>query len=66
MPRCMNVLIRGLELQLLRLFPGEALVSEMTVLGGLAVNGFRQIQLLDDDSGPHIEIIFDDFHKLVR
>lgn len=55
-----------LELELLGLLPGEVLVGEVTVLGGLVVDGVGQVQFLDDDTGTEIEIVEDDLDKLFR
>ena len=38
----------------------------MTVLGGLVVDGVRQVELLDDDTGAEVEVVQDDLDKLVR
>lgn len=38
----------------------------MAVLGGLEVDGLGEIQLLDDDTGPHVEVGANDLDKLVR
>lgn len=57
----------NLELELLRLLPGEALVgTEVTVLGRLAVDGLGKVQLLDDDTRSKVEVVADDLDKLVR
>jgi hypothetical protein len=55
-----------LELKLLGLLPGEALVGEVTVLGGRVVNGVGKVEFLDDDTGAEIEVVLDDLNKLVR
>lgn len=44
-----------LELDDLRLLPGEVLVGEVTVLGSFPVDGLREVQLLDNDT---LEIIY--------
>jgi hypothetical protein len=59
-------LVRNLELELLGLLPGELLVSEVTVLRGLVVDGVREVQLLNDDTRAHVEVGLDDVDKLVR
>lgn len=39
-----------LELELLGLLPGEALVGEVAVLSGLVVDWVRKVELFDDDT----------------
>lgn len=56
-----------LELEGLGLLPGEGLVgAEVTVLGGLAVDGAGEVELLDDDTGAQVEVLVDDLDELVR
>lgn len=38
----------------------------MAVLGSLAVDGLDEIELLDDDTGTHVEVLTDDGDELVR
>lgn len=57
---------RRLELERLRLLPGELLVGEVAVLGGLEVDWLGQVELLDDHSGAEVEVGTDDLLKLVR
>lgn len=59
-------LVIHLELKLLGLLPGEALVSEMSVLGGLVVNGVGKVEFLDNDTRAEIEVVEDDLDKLFR
>lgn len=55
-----------LELQGLGLLPAEALVgTEVTVLGGLEVDGLGQVKLLDNDTGPQVEVGTDNLDKLI-
>lgn len=57
----------SLELQSLGLLPAEALVgTEVTVLGGLEVDGLGQVELLDNDTGSQVEVITDDLDELIR
>ena len=65
--REMNVLTSWylLELELLRLLPGEALVGEVAVLRGTAVDRVGQVELLDDDTGSEIEVLVDDVDELI-
>ena len=70
MNRCYRKRIRRppgvrLELQRLRLLPREALVGEVPVLRRLVVDRLRQVQLLDDDARPHVEVLPDDGDQLV-
>ena len=51
--------------QVLGLLPGEALVGEVTVLGGPAVDGVGQVEFLDDDTRSEIEVVADDLDELV-
>lgn len=55
-----------LELELLGLLPGEGLVGEVTVLGGAVVDGVGKVELLNDDTGPHVEVVADDLDELIR
>lgn len=54
-----------LELEGLGLLPGEFLVGEVTVLGGLEVDGLGQIQLLDNDTGTEVKVVTDDLDELI-
>lgn len=54
-----------LKLEGLRLLPGEVGVGEVAVLRGLAVDGLDEIELLDDDTRAHVEVVADDLHELV-
>ena len=56
----------NLELELLWLFPGEALVGEVAVLGGLEVDWAGQVELLDDHSWAEVEVGADDLLELIR
>jgi len=55
----------GLELEGFRLFPGKALVRKVSILGSPAVDWVGQVQLLDDDTWPEIEVRVDDLDELV-
>lgn len=55
----------GLELELLRLLPGEVGVREVAVLRGLAVDWLDEVELLHDDTWAHIEVLLDDGDQLV-
>ena len=57
---------RRLELELARLLPAEVGVAEVAVLGGLAVDGLREAELLDDDTRAEVEVVADDLDELVR
>lgn len=57
---------RHLKLEGLWLLPGEVLVGEVTVLGGGAVDWLDEVELLDNDTWTHIEVVLDDLNKLVR
>lgn len=37
----------------------------MTVLGSAEVDGVGEVQLLDNDTRPHVEVLPDDRNKLV-
>jgi len=37
----------------------------VTVLGGLVVDGVGQVQFLDNDTRPHIEVLPDDLNELI-
>lgn len=57
---------RHLELKRLRLLPGKGLVgAEVAVLGRLEVDGLGQVQLLDNDTRAHVEVVADDLDQLV-
>jgi hypothetical protein len=53
-----------LELEGLGLLPGEVGVGEVAVLGGLAVDGVDEVELLDNDTGAHVEVGLDDLDEL--
>lgn len=55
--------IGDLELQGLGLFPGEALVAEVAVLGGLVVDGVGEVQLLDNDTRSEVKVVMDDLDQ---
>lgn len=52
-------------MELLGLFPGESGAAEMTVGGGLLVDGLLQIQCLDDFSRAKIEVLLHNLQKLL-
>ena len=54
----------ALVLESLWLFPSEILVREMTVLRGLVVDWPDQVQLLDDDTRSHVEVLANDGYEL--
>lgn len=57
----------SLELKLLRLLPGEALVgTEVSVLGSLEVDGLVQVELTDDDTRSEVKVLADDLDELLR
>lgn len=63
----MNIMrTERLQGELLGLLPGEAGVREVTVLGGLAVDGVDEVKLLDNDTGAEVKVLVDDGDKLVR
>jgi hypothetical protein len=53
-----------LKLEGLGLLPGEVGVGEVAVLGGLAVDGVDKVELLDNDTGAHVEVGLDDLDEL--
>lgn len=56
----------ALELEGLRLLPGEGLVgAEVAVLGGLEVDGAVQRELADNDTGAEVKVVADDLDELV-
>ncbi|PTD12828.1 hypothetical protein FCULG_00003046 [Fusarium culmorum] len=56
----------SLELKLLGLLPAEALVgTEVTVLGGLEVDGLVQAELTDNDTRSEVEVLADNLDKLL-
>lgn len=57
---------RHLEVELLGLLPGEVGVGEVAVLGRLAVDGLDEVELLDNDTGAHVEVVADNLDELVR
>ena len=61
---CKHVVLH-LELQFLGLFPSEALVSEMAILGRLTVDGVGEVQFLHDHTRTELEVVPDDLHQLV-
>lgn len=58
--RSSNLVLEGLGL-----LPGEVLVGEVAVLGGLAVDGLGEVELLDNDTGTHVEVGVDDVDELL-
>jgi hypothetical protein len=54
-----------LELEGTGLLPGELLVGEVAVLGGLNVDGAGQVKVLHDDTGTQIEVVANDLDQLV-
>lgn len=58
--------IGHLKLELLGLLPVEVGVGEVSVLGGLVVDGLDKVELSDDDTGSHVEVLADDSNKFVR
>lgn len=54
-----------LVFQGLRFLPSEALVREMAVLGRTAVYWLGEVKLLDNNARPHIEVLLDNFYKLI-
>ena len=59
-------LLQRLEAQSLWLLPGEALVGEVAVLGSLTVDWVGQVELLDNDTWTHVEVVANDLNKLCR
>ena len=55
----------SLQLELFRLLPGEVLVGEVAVLGRLVVDRLDEVELLDDHTRTHVEVVADDFHQLL-
>jgi hypothetical protein len=55
-----------LEGEGLWLLPGEALVSEVTILCSLEVDWLGQIKLLDYHTRSEIEVLVDNLNELVR
>jgi len=62
---CWKYFFDVLEIKGLWLFPGKALAAEMTVSGGLLVDGLLQIQFFHDFSRAEIEVFLHDFQKLL-
>lgn len=59
--------VPALVLESLGLLPAEVLVgAEVAVLGRLEVDGPGKVELLDDDTGAHVEVLADDLDELVR
>ena len=56
----------NLEVELAWLLPSKVLVGEVTVHGGLAVDGRGEVELLDDDTWSEVEVLADDLDELVR
>lgn len=56
---------KRLDLKLLGLFPGEALIAEMTILCGSAVNRVNKVQLLHNNTWSHIEVVLNDVNQLL-
>ena len=58
--------LKFLELEFLRLLPVEVLVGEMPIPRRLVINRLDQVELLDNDTRPHVEVVADDLYQLVR
>lgn len=59
--------VLALERESLGLLPVEVLVgTKVAVLGRLQVNGTGQVELLDDDTRAHVEVLADDRDELIR
>ena len=54
-----------LELEGLGVLPREGRVREVAVLRGLAIDGVGEVELLDDDARPEVEVLADDLDELV-
>lgn len=55
-----------LELESLGLLPGEALVgTKVAVLGSLEVDGAVQVELANNDTRTHVEVVADDLDELL-
>ena len=53
----------ALVLQGLGLLPCKALICEMAILSRPAVDGFGKVELLDNHSRPHVEVLLDDLDE---
>ena len=60
-----GVRLRCLEVEGLWLLPGEALVGEVTVLGGLEVDRLGEVEVLDDDTRTEVKVLSDDVDELI-
>ena len=55
----------SLKRELLGVFPREAVATEMTVSGGLLVDGVLQLEVLDDSAWAEVEVLLDNIQKLL-
>ena len=53
----------SLELERFGLFPGEALVGEMTVLCRLAIDWSGEVKLLDNNTRSEVEVTLDGLYE---
>ena len=56
--------IRQLQLEGLGLFPAEFGTTKVTVSGSLLVDGFEQVEFLDDDTRTQVPVVADNLNKL--
>jgi hypothetical protein len=55
-----------LQFQRLRFLPREILVGEVAILCCLAIDGSGQVELADDHTRSHVEILLDNVNQLLR
>jgi len=46
------------------LFPCEALIAEVTVLGSPAIDGVGEVEFLDNDTGSEVKVLEDNLDEL--
>jgi len=55
----------NLDGESLGLLPAEVLVSKMTILSSLEINGLGKVEFFNNDTRPKVEVLVDDCDKLI-
>merc|ERR1712168_1522379 len=63
--KTLNSFSFSLKRKLFGVLPREAVATEMTISGGLLVDGVLQLKVLDDSAWAEVEVLLDDIQKLL-
>merc|ERR1712168_630386 len=63
--KTLNSFSFSLKRKLFGVLPREAVATEMTISGGLLVDGVLQLEVLDDSAWAEVEVLLDDIQKLL-